>query len=164
MITLYIVFNKGLFMILHQYNDGGRSSSGFKGNADDCVTRAITIATGLPYKVVYDDLTRLSKSYVKNHNNKISRHLKKSGTSARTGIFREIYEPYIISLGGVWHSTMKVGSGCQVHLDEKELPDGRLICSLSKHLCAVIDRIVHDTFDPSREGKRCVYGYYIISK
>jgi hypothetical protein len=26
----------------------------------------------------------------------------------------------------------------------------------------VIDGVVNDTFDPSREGTRCVYGYYKI--
>ena len=38
-----------------EYNDGGRSKAGFKGDARDCVVRSIAIATGLPYKKVYDD-------------------------------------------------------------------------------------------------------------
>jgi hypothetical protein len=25
---------------------------------------------------------------------------------------------------------------------------------------AVIDGVIHDTYDPSRDGKRCVYGYF----
>ena len=55
---------------------------------------------------------------------------------------------------------MFVGSGCQVHLREDELPSGRLIVSLSKHSCAVIDGVIHDLDDPSRDGTRCVYGYW----
>ena len=39
-----------------QYDDGGRKLAGYKGSADDCVCRAIAIATGLPYKQVYDRL------------------------------------------------------------------------------------------------------------
>lgn len=41
-----------------------------------------------------------------------------------------------------------------------ELPSGRLIVAVSRHLCAVIDGVIHDTFDPSRDGTRCVYGYF----
>jgi hypothetical protein len=32
---------------------------------------------------------------------------------------------------------------------------------VSKHYCAVIDGVIHDTSDPSRDGTRCVYGYWI---
>ena len=38
------------------YNDGGRKEAGRKGHAGDCVTRAICIATGLPYMEVYNRL------------------------------------------------------------------------------------------------------------
>ena len=38
---------------------------------------------------------------------------------------------------------------------------GRLIVSVSKHLTAVIDGNVHDIYDCTRNGKRCVYGYFI---
>jgi len=41
-----------------------------------------------------------------------------------------------------------------------ELPQGKLIVRLSKHLTAMIDGVIQDTHDPSRGGKRCVYGYY----
>jgi hypothetical protein len=38
--------------------------------------------------------------------------------------------------------------------------EGRYLLSLSRHITALIDGVVHDTYDPSREGKRCVYGYW----
>lgn len=56
---------------------------------------------------------------------------------------------------------MLIGSGCQVHLNEKELPDDTLIVSVSKHLTCVKNRKLYDTYDCSRGGTRCVYGYYI---
>jgi hypothetical protein len=64
-------------------------------------------------------------------------------------------------LGWRWVPTMEVGSGCQVHLRADQLPPGRLVVSVSKHLVAVIDGVVHDT-DPEvdRDGTRCVYGYW----
>ena len=64
-------------------------------------------------------------------------------------------------LGWKWIPTMTIGSGCKVHLREDELPKGRIVCSLSKHETAVIDGVLNDTYDCSRDGTRCVYGYFI---
>ena len=135
-------------------NDGGRSSAGFKGETGDCVTRAIAITTGKPYKEVYDELNKLSK---------VERNSKRrrSKSNSRLGIYRVTYQGYIESLGFEWVPTMKIGQGCKVHLREDELPYGTLIVKVSKHLCAVIDGAVHDTHDPTRGGTRCVYGYYL---
>ena len=55
---------------------------------------------------------------------------------------------------------MGIGTGCKVHLRADELPAGRLVAALSHHMVAVIDGIIHDTYDCSREGTRCVYGYF----
>jgi hypothetical protein len=44
---------------------------------------------------------------------------------------------------------MQIGSGCTVHLRADELPSGRLVVSVSKHLTAVIDGVIHDAHDPS---------------
>jgi hypothetical protein len=55
---------------------------------------------------------------------------------------------------------MAIGSGCTVHLRDGELPQGRLIVAVSKHIVTVIDGVIRDTHDPSRDGTRCVYGYW----
>jgi hypothetical protein len=55
---------------------------------------------------------------------------------------------------------MEIGKGCKVHLRADELPKGKIICSVSRHLVAVIDGVINDTHDCSRDGNRCVYGYY----
>jgi hypothetical protein len=70
------------------------------------------------------------------------------------------FKDYLTRLGWVWTATMTIGSGCKVHLSAEELPTGRLIVKVSNRLVAVIDGTVHDTNDPSRESKRCVYGYW----
>jgi hypothetical protein len=129
-------------------NDGGRAASGFRGDAGDCVTRAIAIALDLPYREVYDDLAARQAELGKPR-------------SARNGVPRKVYENYLLGdHGWRWFPTMHIGSGCTVHLREDELPTGRIIARLSKHLCAVIDGVIHDTHDPSRDGTRCVYGYF----
>jgi hypothetical protein len=55
---------------------------------------------------------------------------------------------------------MGIGTGTTVHLRDGELPMGRLIVACSRHYVAVIDGVIHDTSDPSRDGTRAVYGYY----
>lgn len=124
------------------YDDGGRSAAGFKGEARDCVTRAIAIATGQPYKKVYNEI------------------FKMQGYTPRNGVFRKIYQKYLKNLGWSWKPTMLVGQGCKVHLKKDELPEGTIIVRLSRHLAAVQDGVVMDTFDCTREGRRCVYGYF----
>lgn len=143
-------------------NDGGREAAGFTGDAGDCVTRAIAIATEKPYKEVYEALSNGVREYA-NDTKKwgaVAKNIRKSTLSARDGVHREIFQPYLESIGWRWVPTMKIGSGCQVHVKKEELPKGRIIVSLSRHLSAVIDGVVHDTHDPSRDGTRCVYGYF----
>ena len=138
----------------HAYDDGGRAQAGYKGTTDDCVTRAIAIAAEIPYQEVYDRINELAK--------RERRGKRKRGISgARTGVYKPTQRRYIEEeLGWEWVPTMQIGSGCHVHLREDELPSGRLIVKLSKHTTAVIDGVVHDTYDPSRDGTRCVYGYW----
>ena len=140
-------------------NDGGRSAAGFKGSAGDCVTRAIAIAAGLDYQYVYDAMAA---------GNGTQRTTKRSGKSsgkhtANSGIYtsRKWFKDWMTQHGFRWVATMAIGTGCKVHLTPGELPYGRLVVSVSRHYVAVIDGLVHDTFDPSRGGKRCVYGYWV---
>lgn len=148
---------KAQAVINFQYNDGGRAEATYRGRARDCVARAIAIASDKPYQEVYDAINEVAKSERRGMN-------KRKISSSRGGVFRHTYEAYLLSLGFVWFPTMTVGSGCTVHLRADELPEGRLVVSLSRHLSAVIDRVVHDVYDPSRDGTRCVYGYYKLAE
>ena len=136
------------------YSTGGREKY-FKSNVvGDCVCRAIANATGMDYKQVYD----LINSYAKKEH--LSKRKKKK-SNARNGVTKDTMWRILTDLGWKWIPTMLIGSGCQVHLNEKELPDGTLIVSVSKHLTCVKNRKLYDTYDCSRGGTRCVYGYYI---
>jgi hypothetical protein len=137
------------------FDDGGRAAAGYKGLAGDCVTRAIAIATEQPYQEVYDEL---------NHAWQLAWAdlpvAERPSASARTGLPRWVYDEYLKGRGWVWTPTMGIGTGCRVHLRRDELPAGRIIARVTKHICAVIDGVIHDTHDPSREGQRCVYGLW----
>ncbi len=139
----------------YRYDDGGRAEAGFSGDAGDCVVRAIAIAAELPYRYVYDMVNAAAK------NERPSKRKKYTARrSARTGIYKTTVARVIAALGWKWTPTMGIGTGCKVHLDANELPPGRLIVSVSKHMCAVINGTVYDNHDPRRDGKRCVYGYW----
>lgn len=132
--------------------DGGRLAAGFKGEARDCVCRSVALATGRPYAKVYDELNRLART---------ERPRQRKRSSARTGVQKPTLRRYMTQIGWEWVPTMEVGRGCRVHLKYGELPEsGPLVVSLSRHVTAVIDGVIHDTHDPSRGGTRCVYGYW----
>jgi len=153
--------------------DGGRAAAGFKGSARDCVTRAVAIAAETPYTQVYESLAL---------GNEGERKSKRAGwhsgrRSARNGISvgRKWFRDYMTGHGFRWVPTMAIGQGCSVHLKNGELPGGRLVVRLSRHVCAMIDGVIYDASDPQRAthcqetvgdvvrhwvSGRCVYGYW----
>jgi hypothetical protein len=145
-------------------DDGGRAAAGFKGAARDCTCRAIAIASGLAYMDVYTALNAAAKTERPDKKGRVS--------SARNGVRRKTIRRFLLDRGWRWVPTMAIGGGATVTLCEEDLPMGRLIVSVSRHMTCVIDRVVFDTFDPQRGGiemkdgvrritRRCVYGYFI---
>ena len=148
-------------MIALILNDGGRAAAGYKGSTGDCVTRAIAIAAELPYRDVYEQMAE------GNANGRLTARRKQRTTNAgkrtaRAGIYTkdQWFKDWMVARGWVWTPTMKIGSGCKVHLSATELPMGRIIVRVTRHYAAVIDGVLHDTHDSSRNGTRCVYGYW----
>jgi len=139
-----------------QYNDGGRAAAGFrhKKHCGDCVCRAIAIATQRPYSEIYDLILHYAK-----HERTGKRKRKLS--DPENGVGRYTYSRVMSLLGWEWVPTMGIGTGCKVHLDADELPAGRIVVNVSNHFTAVVDGVINDTYDPSRGGTRCVYGYYL---
>ena len=135
-------------LLPYVYDDGGRSRY-FKAKCvGDCVCRAIAIAGGFDYKEIYEGLRAI-------------------GENPRKGVFtrKAPFKRFMAKLGFSWVSLCKVGSKQSHHFFEGELPmNGRLVCSAHRHDVAVIDGVVHDTWD-SRYNSWCeprrVYGYWI---
>lgn len=134
------------------YNDGGREEAGFKGKTGDCVCRAIAIAAELPYIEVYNLINEFAKS-------ERTGKRKKGVSKARNGVYIQTARKVLKHLG--WKFVPTIGTGCTVHLRDGELPMGRIICNVSRHFTAVIDGVINDTYDCSRDGNRCVYGYFV---
>ena len=146
-----------------KYDDGGRSNAGYKGVAGDCVVRSIAIAANLSYKKVYEDLYQANEIFRTTSKTKLARSLKQKNDSPRMGTHRVVLKKYLLQLGWKWTPTMFIGQGCKIHLKKNELPNGTLIISCSKHITVVKEGILHDTYDCSRNGTRCVYGYWTKS-
>lgn len=130
-----------------RHDDGGRAAAGFRGRADDCVCRAVAIAARRPYREVYDTIAAWNAQHGRTR-------------SAREGVANRHLRALMASVGGMWTPTMTIGSGTTTHLAVGELPEGRIVARVTRHVVAVIDGVVHDDHDPSRGGMRAVYGYW----
>lgn len=135
------------------FDDGGRSKYFQAEKVGDCGARALAIATGMDYIDAYNMINAYAK------NERTSKR-KRGISNARNGVYKSTFHHIMDDLGWKWCPTMTIGSGCKVHMQKDELPNGNIICSLSKHYAAVIDGELHDTYDCTRDGTRCVYGYW----
>jgi hypothetical protein len=149
------------------YDDGGREAAGFKASKD-CVVRAIALVMERDYAEIYHIMEQRNHKWLQTTRQRWIRMMRKRDPKKvlkmahpKTGTYKESYHDWILDQGYEWVPTMKIGSGCTVHLAAGELPMGRLIVVVSRHLTAVIDGVVHDTHDCTRRGTRCVYGYYV---
>lgn len=152
-----------------QFNDGGRSEAGFPGDTGDCVCRAIAIATDQPYAEVYAELTTLgwnccepwNPCYRTNEDYWLEHSCyydpatdillfeedfrdsciwrESDGSRISPGEERWRIDNYLKSLGWEWTEASEFHLG--------ELPAGRLVVAMPGHLVAVIDGVIHDTFD-----------------
>jgi hypothetical protein len=142
-------------VLSYVYDDGGRAAAGFKGKTGDCVTRAVAIATGLPYKDLYDEIIELAKSE-RPRKPKVRSH-------PRTGVWPQTTRKLMEAHGFIKVVTKGIGTGCIAHLLPDELPDGIVVANVSRHEVAVIDGVVHDISNPTRDGTRDVSSYWILA-
>lgn len=131
------------------YADGGRSKYFGAKHVGDCAVRAICNASGKDYLEVYKALAKIEKE------------TQKKPSSPRDGVHKSTDKKYIEEvLGWVWVPTMRIGGGCTTHLDPDELPWDNIIVEVSGHLTNTRAGVLYDTYDCTREGTRCVYGYW----
>jgi hypothetical protein len=143
-------------------DDGGRPDR--EGGNGACVPTAIAIATKKPYGKVLAALRAATRQYVKRYpRSNASRWIRRSrngrGLDPEYGCYDQIYHRYLQSLGWQYTST----EGQKVRLRADELPPGRLIVRVHRHLCAVINGVVREPVDCSGAGWRPVKGYYTAS-
>src|SRR5215831_19462276 len=124
--------------------------------------RAIAIAVGMPYREVHEKLTAAKVPYFYEGGDRDlpewSKRVKRRGGvrafDADHGCWDEVYAPYLEELGWTYVSTKEK----KVRLRADELPKGKLIVSIRRHLVAVIDHVIHDTCGGN--GRVTVRGYW----
>ena len=137
------------------YSDGGRAAAGYKGRAGDCVVRAIAIAAQKPYQEVYYAINAFA----------LAERVRRGRSSS---------EPQRCRANDVrgLSTNTRLGMGTD-HAGWFRLPSapknggatqGTPVVRLSRHLTAVIDGVIHDIYNPDRQGSRCVYGYFKPAK
>jgi hypothetical protein len=139
-------------------DDGGRRAAGYGKPESDCVARAITIATDKPYSEVFEALKAGATDYVRRWpRSETAGFIKKSrsGGDPARGCYDAISARYLRSIG--WQYTRTKG---RLFLRADQLPRGRLIVAVNRHYVAVIDGVIHDTFNSGGAGKRPVKGYW----
>lgn len=125
------------------YDTGGREKYYKALRVKDCVTRAIAIATGMDYQETYKTL--------KKYNN---------GESPRNGVYTIVYSKMLEDLGWEYISCSDDGNET-VYLRDGELPtEGVIICRIERHAVAIVDGVIHDTFNSAGDGSKKVYGYW----
>lgn len=158
-------------------NDGGRALTSRMGTTGDCVVRAIAIALAQPYDEVFRELasqhkwleaTRLAddgwsqlvfEPYMSQQGHKAKKGSRPHGREINpeefpNGLSWLVYDPYLRKHGYHWKAAPKVIGRRAVAAD---LPMGRLIANQEHHLVAVVNGVVHDTWDSRNDP---VYGYY----
>lgn len=107
------------------WNDGGRAASGFVGLTGDCATRTLAIVTGRPYRDVYQDLW------------------ERQGQTPRRGIYGDVLDRFLSDLG--WE---------RITVDPSvELPGGIAVLRFTDHVSALVEGVVHDTWNPLEDPK-----------
>jgi Protein of unknown function (DUF2786) len=122
-------------------DDGGRAAAGFKeSRSNDCVFRAVAIATERPYQEIYDRLEAMI--------------VAKFGAKRPAGVENRMEQELMTSLGWVWVPAPGVS------LRRDDLPPGRLVVRIKEHSVAVVNGTLHDTYDCSRWGTELVCGFF----
>ena len=125
----------------YTFNDGGRGEH-YKGLTGDCVTRAITIATKLPYDVVYNALFNIARNW--KGNSKLAKSIRLN-PSPRNGCFKQVSSEFLKGLN-IGEVRMKV------KVNDPMFYKGRYIVYVRRHFLAIIDGVVNDTWDSRKTG------------
>jgi hypothetical protein len=137
------------------YDDAGR---GFRSRKRaELNAEAISILLSRPLETVELGLQEAKRAWVFEKPQRESR-LRWWDT---TLVPKQVYQAYMAGAGWVRHTTMKVGKGCKTHLKADELPATCLVQCSSGELVAVVDRVIHCSWDDmDRGGTRCVYSWW----
>ena len=140
-------------MIGYRYDDGGRAAAGFKGHTGDCVVRAIAILTGIPYLDVYRRMAAAMKQAGYSASGDGYRQRPREALKPRLPV-RKIQNFVKTSYG---LRRVNLGLGSRPTYTETWRLHGDCLAGTAKHISAIVDHTLRDTFD-SRVYDGRLYG------
>lgn len=145
-----------------QASDSGRWQSKRSKQKNDCTVRALVNVTGLPYDEVYELLANaVIEKKIGRRRGKPGEKVRKCGQGAH---LEHILKPDTVINGWKfrWVPFPAVKGQQRMHVDTflKTEYASRAICRVPKHVYAVIDGVVIDTYQSRPD--QCVYGCWLV--
>ncbi|WP_373120721.1 hypothetical protein [Mycobacterium marinum] len=140
----------------YQYCDGGRAAAGFPPLTDavrgDCVTRGIAIAARLEYEQARQLLDKVGCTAQDWSEHPIT--YTDADDGLQIAVVRRVLES---ELGWEYHDLYT-----QPTFELDRLPMGSVVVMLASqpHLCAVVDRVLYDTYDSTEGGQATLFSYW----
>lgn len=108
----------------HEITDGGMAAAGFNEH-NDCVVRALSIATGIKYATMHREMKELGRK---------DRHRTKS-------YWTEWADDWCESKDEYKRNQMTISEFVQLN------PIGKFVIRIRGHALALIDGVIHDTYE-----------------
>ncbi len=130
-------------LIGYTYDDGGRADAGFKGDTGDCAVRAIAILTGIPYADVYRRMAACMRLAGYGSSGNAYRQRPRRGLKPAISA-RDLQNLVKTSYG---LRRVKLGRGPKPTYSEAWALHGDCLVGTAKHVSAIVDGNLRDTFD-----------------
>lgn len=115
-------------------DDGGRQAAGLRGHTGDCAVRACAIATGVPYKDLYDAFKKKNPGNVKGIPN------------YGRGTPLSFCHVFLNTRGFEWFPIRQEIGKSSPRFNTASLPMGTIVVSVPRHMVCVVDHVAYDTF------------------
>ena len=134
-------------MIDYRYDDGGREAAGYRGRTGDCVVRAIAICAGKDYRAVYLTMAEHMKrnGYAASGNAYAIRERSRKAPRLKGQITARRVQDRVLELYGF--RKVRLPAGARPTFTEAHRRFGDCIVGTTKHVAAVVDGALRDTFD-----------------
>ena len=134
-------------MIAYRYDDGGRAAAGFRGKTGDCVVRAIAICAGEDYPSVYETMAEHMKAngYAASGNAYATRERKRKTPRRRGELSARRVQDRVLEAYGFGKARLPAGE--RPTFTEAHRRYGDCIVGTTKHLAAIVNGALRDTFD-----------------
>ncbi len=134
-------------MIDYHYDDGGREAAGYRGRTGDCVVRAIAVCARQDYRAVYLTMAEQMKrnGYAASGNAYAIRERSRRAPRRKGQITARRVQDRVLELYGF--RKVRLPAGARPTFTEAHERYGDCIVGTTKHVAAVVDGALRDTFD-----------------